>query len=184
MRVRTRSILASLLAGAVGVIGFTVLSASPSNAVDAAPDSSQQYEQEIVRISVQIDSVEVGAFTDVVVLGSRAKLQEEVPPPVIVLSRPYGPLDNIYAWHQQAKDGDPTARRQFSLVMYDELGEPVSRYFVTAGYPSRIRVEGSVELVRPSPRRHSTAWASRLGTTNVRIPQVAPRYYLRTGSPG
>lgn len=144
MRVRTRSILASLVVGAVGVVGLTLVSATPSNAVDAAP----QTEQQVAYISVQVDGHEVGVFADVVVLGSRAKLAEAIPPPAIALSRAYGPIDDeVNAWHQLVKVGDPSAERNFSIIMYNELGEPVSTHVATNGYPTRIRVEGPVEIV-------------------------------------
>ena len=132
------------MVGVVGVVGLTVANATPSNAVDDA----QQAEQQIVHISVQIDGHEVGAFSDVVVLGSRAKVGEASPPPAIALSRPYGPIeDEVNAWHQLVKLGDPNVQKDFSIIMYDELGQPVSTHVATNGYPTRIRVEGPVEIV-------------------------------------
>ena len=42
----------------------------------------------------------------------------------------------LHAWFEAAQAGEPSAKRDFSVTVFNNVGAPVLRYFVTNGLPT------------------------------------------------
>lgn len=142
MKARSRSIVAGLMSGVVTAVGVTVLLATPSSAGDTARDS-QRGGQEFSRAAIVVDSIEVAVFSEVVSIKTDALVDAEEPWPSIVLRRGFGPADAIFDWHRAIAQGQLSVRADFALVLYDDEGALVGRYWVEEGWPSRLKLSGS-----------------------------------------
>jgi hypothetical protein len=58
------------------------------------------------------------------------------------------------AWYQAASDGLPSGTKSFTLVILDETGTPIRRYFVQDGRPTALLNQGNRFQARPS-RTHA-----------------------------
>jgi hypothetical protein len=60
---------------------------------------------------------------------------------IILADQGAAPL-SVSAWYQTAASGDPTARRDFTLVVVDAGDDPISKFFVHRGTPSALLYDG------------------------------------------
>jgi phage tail-like protein len=57
----------------------------------------------------------------------------------VTLKRGLSSDASLWEWHKQVEDGDITnARKDFSIIMFDQNGSPVAQWDFTKGWPSRI----------------------------------------------
>jgi hypothetical protein len=133
-----RSVAVGLVSGAAAVVGLSLLGAAPSNAVNA--EASHEGGGEVTRIVIDVDGVEIAVFSEIANLRTDALVDAENPRPVIVLERSFTEADEIFAWHRAIAEGDFSARLDFSLVLFDEIGNVVGRYAVEKGWPSRMKL--------------------------------------------
>jgi hypothetical protein len=145
MHVRPRSVLVALVTAAVGVVGLTVLGATPSNAVDAAPDAAPSaVDEPIAHVDVVIDSFVVASFPQLIDLTSNAPTAGVLPPPTIVLRRPLGAtVDGVQGWHQALISGDPQALKDVTFEVHNAEDVITAKYYMEHSGPWRIEVTKS-----------------------------------------
>jgi hypothetical protein len=65
---------------------------------------------------------------------------KRVKPPIAVLSRGQTQSDVLWTWHVQVLSGEPAVRKSGSLVGYNQAGEPVARYSLVNGWPTKVKL--------------------------------------------
>ena len=153
MQTRARSVVTVLTATAIGLAGFAVAGATSSSAQDPAPVTAPATEavapsEAIKRISLTIDGFEIASFNRLIGITTEAVAPPrfgeppapEPAPPTVVLSRALNASLELAAWQAAVASGDPNARKNCTLTMYDADDEQVAKYFLEEAWPFRLEV--------------------------------------------
>jgi phage tail-like protein len=135
------TVLVAVGAGAVATSGFGQLGDEPLTAS---------------RFALTIDGVQIATFGELSDITSEVKpveflessdkevILKRLPgqrrPPTVTLKRGLTSSLELWTWHEVAVSGSLAARRSVSLVAFDAEGRPISKWFLTNAWPSRLKV--------------------------------------------
>lgn len=136
---RARAFVALLAVAFVAVAGSGRAAAAPPEQPIAAS-----------RFSITIDGVEIASFSE---LGSIVSAVEVAPPTsampsgavvktaTVTLRRGLTRGIEMWAWHEMvARSGPGAARKNGSLVMYDQSNKPVARFYLENAWPAKVEL--------------------------------------------
>jgi len=150
---KSRTLLAALLAGAILIAAAIGTWTSSSQGAAAPPDdlTAARFELTIDGHSLAVFSELVGISsaveTDALRLVSKRKgtVLKKLPgkrtPPTVTLKRGMTRNIELAAWHELVILGDvAAARKNVSLTMYNTKGDPVARYHLTNAWPAKLEI--------------------------------------------
>ncbi|GAB3974984.1 phage tail protein [Plantactinospora veratri] len=108
------------------------------------------------RYSIQVDGVEIAAFSELSGISSEVSVAEQsaptgreggtkrlpgrARPATLVLKRGKNSSLELWNWHAQVLDGDVAAVRNAFLQMYAADGRSVARYHLENAWPSKLEI--------------------------------------------
>jgi phage tail-like protein len=103
------------------------------------------------RFSLTIDGVEVAQFSELSSIKSEIapddlaglllkKLPGKRTPPTITLRRGMTADDQMWTWHESARQSHGDGRKSASLTMYNATGKPVVRFHLENAWPSKVEI--------------------------------------------
>jgi phage tail-like protein len=138
-------VAAAIVAVGVGVVAPTVFGAgAPPEPLTAARFSLTVNGAEIGQFSELsgiVTEVEPSEYWDTNGQGQVKKLPGKLKPPTITLKRGMTSGLELWAWHEAVRAGDLNlGRKSVTLTMYNTVGEPVAKYFLTNAYPAKLEI--------------------------------------------
>jgi len=146
---RARAFVVLLAVAFVAVAGSGRAAAAPPEQPIAAS-----------RFSITIDGVEIASFSE---LGSIVSAVEVAPPTsampsgavvktaTVTLRRGLTRGIEVWAWHEMvARSGPGAARKNGSLVMYDQSNKPVARFYLENAWPAKVELEPGLAAKGPA----------------------------------
>jgi phage tail-like protein len=99
------------------------------------------------RFVIVIDGFELASFTELGSIGAEGKTLATFEDTtsgrgIATLSRLATANQDMWAWHDAARDNLTAAKKDFSLIGYNRRGDPVQRYYVTSGWPAKVEIRG------------------------------------------
>jgi phage tail-like protein len=152
---KPRTLIAALLAGAILVITAVGAWTSSSQGAAAPPGGDALT---AVRFELTIDGHSLAVFSELAGISSsvdivdyrpgtrqKQKVLKKLPgkrtPPTVTLRRGMTRNIEMAAWHELVILGDvAAARKNVTLTMYNEKGDPVVRYHLTNAWPSKLEI--------------------------------------------
>jgi hypothetical protein len=123
----TRRIILRRTALSAGVIAATLLPLSATNALAATQPTG------VARFSLTVDGYEIASFSECV---------EALATPTLVLKRGTSRSQDLWVWHEAARNGVLGDRRDADVVWFDRRGEPTARYHLENAWPSDVSISG------------------------------------------
>jgi phage tail-like protein len=120
------------------VILIVLAVAVPGAAQDRDPITAARFEISIDGHSFAVFSELAGISSSVDVVRSSPKTERFSVEGLVVLRRPMTSSLDMWAWHEAARFDRRQRRKNMSLTVYDEQGEPVARYQLTNAWPAKI----------------------------------------------
>ncbi len=149
---KSRTLIAALLAGAILLAAAIGTWTSSSQGAAAPPDDLTA-----ARFELTIDGHSIAVFSELVGISSSVqtegllvtkrkgtvlkKLPGKRTPPTVTLRRGMTRNIELAAWHELVILGDvAAARKNVSLTMYNTKGDPVVRYHLTNAWPAKLEI--------------------------------------------
>jgi phage tail-like protein len=145
----------------LGGLGAAVVLAAVSVGVLAPAGSGQSGPGDAItadRFVLTTDGYELASFTELQSITSevtpteylssadKSTVQKKLPgkskPPIVVLKRANTGGMELFAWHDAARKGLPSGRRNCTLTMYSSAGEPVAKYYLANAWPFKLEISG------------------------------------------
>jgi hypothetical protein len=127
------------------LLGFTLLVVLTSPGSHPKPAQAQTATTQ--RAALAIDGIQIAAFGKVDEVSSSIRLPRgdgkaaQLEPIRIVLERNADGNLQLAAWHQSATRQLTGYRRDASLILYDDLGEPKLKLFLEQAWPAEYHLE-------------------------------------------
>jgi phage tail-like protein len=103
---------------------------------------------ELQGITTEVTPAEYLSSTDKTV---QTKLPGKTKPPTLVLKRGKNSGLELFTWHEAARKGQLSARKNCTLTMYNSAGEPVAKYYLPNAWPFKLEISalkaGSSEVL-------------------------------------
>jgi phage tail-like protein len=68
------------------------------------------------------------------------KLPGRAKPPTLVLKRGKNSGLELFAWHEAARNGQLSARKNCTLMIYNSAGEAVAKYYLQNAWPFKLEI--------------------------------------------
>jgi len=151
---KSRTLLAVVLGGAL--LAAAALGAWTSASQGATPDESPIAAS---RFGISVDGVQLAIFSELAGISSgidaediewvssrdgtvTVKLPGKRTPPTVTLTRGLTRSLELSAWHELVMLGDVAARKNVTLTMFNDAGEPVARYHLENAWPAKLETRG------------------------------------------
>ena len=151
---KSRTLVAALLAG-VFLVAAAIGAWTSSSQGAAAPPGGEPLTA--ARFELTVDGHSLAVFSELVGISSavdiedvrldrkrKQKVLKKLPgkrtPPTVTLKRGMTRNIELAAWHELVILGDPAARKNVTLTMYDVTGDPVVRYHLTNAWPAKLEI--------------------------------------------
>ena len=151
---KSRTLLAVVLGGAL-------LAAAAIGAWTSASQGATPNEDPIAasRFGISVDGVQLAIFSELAGISSgvdaediewissrdgtvTVKLPGKRTPPTVTLDRGLTRSLELSAWHELVILGDVAARKNVTLTMFNDAGEPVARYHLENAWPAKLETSG------------------------------------------
>jgi hypothetical protein len=107
-----------------------VLTAAAAFAASPAGAASTNDALTAARFSITVDGVQIARFSEFQIASEGR----------VVLRRGTDTSLGVFAWHQTVVEGQISAAKDASVVMYGADGKPVARYHLENAWPSKLEI--------------------------------------------
>jgi phage tail-like protein len=140
-------------------LGAAVVLAAASIGVLAPAGSGQTNTRDAItaaRFVLTTDGYELASFSELqgittevtpaeyISSADKGTVQKKLPgkakPATLVLKRGKNSGMELFAWHEAARRGQPSARKSCTLTMYNDAGEPVAKYYLSNAWPFKLEI--------------------------------------------